>query len=121
MDYHDIAVIGAGPGGMRLPSKRRRWEKDLHYRVHLSWRYCLNVGCIPPRLDQNGQCAGYRKACRRLRRGRRGSLRTEGGYGKAAEAQAEGGFYLVGGVRGLLRRNKVGHSGGTASLRTRIL
>ena len=96
MDYqYDIAVIGASPGGYETAIKAAQMGKKtcIIESTYLGGT-CLNVGCIPTKtLIKTANVLDTVKACRRLRRGRRGSLRTEGGYGKAAEAQAEGGFY----------------------------
>ena len=118
MDYqYDIAVIGAGPGGYETAIKAAQMGKKtcIIESTYLGGT-CLNVGCIPTKtliktanvLDTVKHAAASPwKAW---------ISPHEGGYGKAAEAQAEGGFYPGGRRQRPAPRKQGGHSGGNGQL-----
>lgn len=118
MDYqYDIAVIGAGPGRVETPSKRLQMGKKtcIIESTYLGGT-CLNVGCIPTKtliktanvLDTVKHAADFAVEGVDL-----SALKVD--MAKLQKRRQKVVSTLVGGVRGLLRGNKVDILEGTAS------
>jgi dihydrolipoamide dehydrogenase len=118
MDYqYDIAVIGAGPGGYETAIKAAQMGKKtcIIESTYLGGT-CLNVGCIPTKtliktanvLDTVKHAADFAVEGVDL-----SALKVD--MAKLQKRRQKVVSTLVGGVRGLLRGNKVDILEGTAS------
>ena len=118
MDYqYDIAVIGAGPGGYETAIKAAQMGKKtcIIESTYLGGT-CLNVGCIPTKtliktanvLDTVKHAADFAVEGVDL-----SALKVD--MAKLQQRRQKVVSTLVGGVRGLLRGNKVDILEGTAS------